>query len=469
MSVAPLRDQYTFYWGDLNARDMAIRVGITYTDYSYVESYVDESSPAVTYSGYDTSIITIDSKGMVTPVGIGKTTVTITCKGVSCTVPVEITLDANDSMVGVNGNSAPSTVVCDHADVKTVVTDPTCTAPGFTTHTCQKNVCGYTWIDSYVDALGHTAESTYDPATGTRTYADCERCGKAASAITFKTEWSRDVEFKLGEGLKMYYYAWIDASVAKPVLKVERNGKTYTVAGTAMQTRGNAVEYRFVFEEVTPDDMAAQITAKLYCDGYELLTKTSSFKQYIDEYKAGGTIDVEGALLESIEIYGAALEQVKSGATDSTVVVENFTEVVATDKKVTNNGTLGSFKYATVGFGSDVRLVFQFEAAEGIDVRNLTFKIKVNGGAEIVVASDMIRVDGNTVKIYTDAIAATDLDDVYTVTAYNGATKGASFAYSVKSYVYAFQSATGESEAQIQLVKALYNYGLSAKAYADAQ
>ncbi|MDO4380386.1 MAG: hypothetical protein Q4D20_05890, partial [Clostridia bacterium] len=35
-----------------------------------------------------------------------------------------------------------------------VVTDPTCTEKGYTTHTC--SVCGNSYIDSYVDAKGHT-------------------------------------------------------------------------------------------------------------------------------------------------------------------------------------------------------------------------------------------------------------------------------------------------------------------------
>ena len=106
-------------------------------------------------------------------------------------------------------------------------------------------------------------------------------------------------------------------------------------------------------------------------------------------------------------------------------------------------------------------------ASWNVSYGDLTFKIKINGGAE--VAADYVTVNGNTVQVYTDAIAATNFDDVYTVTVYNGETAGATFDYSVKSYVYAFQSAIGEDEDQVMLVKALYNYGLSAKAYADAQ
>ena len=53
---------------------------------------------------------------------------------------------------------------CDHYETRTikaaghsyasVVTVPTCTAQGYTTHTC--TVCGDSYVDSYVDALGET-------------------------------------------------------------------------------------------------------------------------------------------------------------------------------------------------------------------------------------------------------------------------------------------------------------------------
>ena len=59
-----------------------------------------------------------------------------------------------------------------------VVTDPTCTAKGYTTHTC---ACGDSYVDTYVDALGHAWDNgtvTKQPTateTGIKTYT-CTRC-----------------------------------------------------------------------------------------------------------------------------------------------------------------------------------------------------------------------------------------------------------------------------------------------------
>ena len=61
-----------------------------------------------------------------------------------------------------------------------VVTAPTCTAKGYTTHTC---ACGDSYVDTYVDALGHAWDNgkvTKEPTeteTGVKTFT-CTRCGE---------------------------------------------------------------------------------------------------------------------------------------------------------------------------------------------------------------------------------------------------------------------------------------------------
>ena len=61
-----------------------------------------------------------------------------------------------------------------------VVTAPTCTAKGYTTHTC---ACGDSYVDTYTDALGHAWDEgkvTKEPTeteTGVKTFT-CTRCGE---------------------------------------------------------------------------------------------------------------------------------------------------------------------------------------------------------------------------------------------------------------------------------------------------
>ena len=68
---------------------------------------------------------------------------------------------------------------------KTVVTAPTCTAKGYTTHTC---ACGDSYVDTYVDALGHAWDEgkVTKPATeaedGVKTFT-CTRCGETKTEV----------------------------------------------------------------------------------------------------------------------------------------------------------------------------------------------------------------------------------------------------------------------------------------------
>ena len=68
---------------------------------------------------------------------------------------------------------------------KDVVTAPTCTEKGYTTHTC---ACGDSYVDTYTDALGHAWDEgkvTKEPTeteTGVKTFT-CTRCGETKTEV----------------------------------------------------------------------------------------------------------------------------------------------------------------------------------------------------------------------------------------------------------------------------------------------
>ena len=64
-----------------------------------------------------------------------------------------------------------------------VVTAPTCTAKGYTTHTCS---CGDSYVDTYVDALGHAWDSgkVTKPATATETGVKTFTCTRCSATKT---------------------------------------------------------------------------------------------------------------------------------------------------------------------------------------------------------------------------------------------------------------------------------------------
>ena len=93
----------------------------------------------------------------------------------------DVTVDAINTKYASHSSSSYASFRCVEAhehSYTAVVTAPTCTAKGYTTHTC---ACGDSYVDTYVDALGHAWDSgkvTKQPTateTGIKTYT-CTRC-----------------------------------------------------------------------------------------------------------------------------------------------------------------------------------------------------------------------------------------------------------------------------------------------------
>ena len=90
---------------------------------------------------------------------------------------ISISSTGNDDLL--NANIHYNYVSHTHS-YKDVVTAPTCTEKGYTTHTCS---CGDSYVDTYVDALGHSWDNgkvTKQPTeteSGVKTFT-CTRCGE---------------------------------------------------------------------------------------------------------------------------------------------------------------------------------------------------------------------------------------------------------------------------------------------------
>ena len=74
-------------------------------------------------------------------------------------------------------------------DYQSDVTDPTCTEHGYTTHTCS---CGDSYVDSYVDALGHKYDAIVTIPSGTTqgyTTYQCSQCNDNYRTETIDESW----------------------------------------------------------------------------------------------------------------------------------------------------------------------------------------------------------------------------------------------------------------------------------------
>ena len=128
---------------------------------------------------------------------------------------------------------------------KDVVTAPTCTEKGYTTHTC---ACGDSYVDTYVDALGHAWDNgkvTKEPTeteTGVKTFT-CTRCGET------KTESipvvSVDVTQMFTDVEKNWAYPGIQYCVTHGIMGGMGDG---TFAPTGTTTRAQIVQILYNLE-----------------------------------------------------------------------------------------------------------------------------------------------------------------------------------------------------------------------------
>ena len=127
-----------------------------------------------------------------------------------------------------------------------VVTPPTCTEKGYTTHTCS---CGDSYVDTYTDALGHAWDSgkvTKQPTateTGIRTYT-CTRCN-ATKTETIPATGSVDVTQMFTDVTKNWAYPGIQYCVTHGIMGGMGNG---TFAPTGTTTRAQIVQILYNLE-----------------------------------------------------------------------------------------------------------------------------------------------------------------------------------------------------------------------------
>ena len=161
----------------------------------------------------------------------------------------DVTVDAINTKYANYSSSSYATFRCVEAhehSYTAVVTAPTCTEKGYTTHTCD---CGDSYVDTYVDALGHAWDSgtvTKQPTateTGVRTYT-CTRCS-ATKTETIPATGSVDVTQMFTDVTKNWAYPGIQYCVTHGIMGGMGNG---TFAPTGTTTRAQIVQILYNLE-----------------------------------------------------------------------------------------------------------------------------------------------------------------------------------------------------------------------------
>ena len=191
--------------------------------------------------------VTVEGGGSKKVIYTTDTSVSVTIKRRE--LHCNVTVDAINTKYASYSSSSYASFRCVEAhehSYTAVVTPPTCTAKGYTTHTC---ACGDSYVDTYVDALGHAWDSgkvTKQPTateTGVRTYT-CTRCS-ATKTETIPATGSVDVTQMFTDVTKNWAYPGIQYCVTHGIMGGMGDG---TFAPTATTTRAQIVQIFYNLE-----------------------------------------------------------------------------------------------------------------------------------------------------------------------------------------------------------------------------
>ena len=191
--------------------------------------------------------VTVEGGGSKKVIYTTDTSVSVTIKRRE--LHCNVTVDASNTKYASYSSSSYASFRCVEAhehSYTAVVTPPTCTEKGYTTHTC---ACGDSYVDTYVDALGHAWDSgtvTKQPTateTGVRTYT-CTRCHETKTE-TIPATGSVDVTQMFTDVTKNWAYPGIQYCVTHGIMGGMGDG---TFAPTGTTTRAQIVQILYNLE-----------------------------------------------------------------------------------------------------------------------------------------------------------------------------------------------------------------------------
>ena len=249
----------------------------------------------------------------------------------------------------------------------------------------------------------------------------------------------------------------------------------YTVYGA----KNDDGSYSFIFTEVLPQFVGENIKATLYATNEYGETVSVCVERYsVLQYcvnKLSTSSDAElKTMLSDLLVYAAAAQTYADYNADALVTEglealmtpSEFSELDSSYKKTAITGTADeSAKWRSAGLRYENAMAMYIKFA-ATDISSLEIKVTINGESVVFDADDFILDSDGYYKIYFRGIYFTEFNDAVTAEFLRDGKKvGQTLTYSVNSYVYTAQN--NSDPATRDLMRATFNYGRSAEAYAN--
>jgi len=284
------------------------------------------------------------------------------------------------------------------------------------------------------------------------------------------------VSLDLGSTLTMNYKALLDSKSYKTAqMRFTQNGVA-TLVGGAPDAKSGYMS--FAYGGITPECLTDTVTAELILDGVVCATNETTVKAYCDKLynKAPELLGYSDkqysalkTLLADLLEYGAALQQYSGHSTEAPA---NDSAWVSASKSTFNAKALSPIKiisettsYSSITSaglycGNENKLYFTFESPNESDI---SVCVKQGNSIKMFSLSELDFSNGKYI-LMLDGIKATQYKEAVTVTLSECGNEIQTATYNVDAYI----SAKYTTKSLGALVKAISNYGTSAKAYFDA-
>lgn len=277
------------------------------------------------------------------------------------------------------------------------------------------------------------------------------------------------------ETLNVLYTAKIPDGFDSPYMVFSFMGNEITVTDYVRNELG---EYCFEFRNLPPQCMGEQLDAALYVSSYgeklEVAAEPFTVKDYCETLLAQQPNEKTTALLTALLRYGAAAQSYTGFRTNDLVTAEladPASDYIGPEKCcVSYEGTADlsvDWIAPTVSLENSPAMEFVFRAD---DLKDLTVRLSANGRIIDFTEADFkaFREEENLWVVTFEGIKATEFEDSVTACFLRGGEQfGRKLSFSVNTFVYAMQN-NQTIPNYAELVRALYNYGVAAKAYVQS-
>lgn len=321
----------------------------------------------------------------------------------------------------------------------------------------------------------------YDPATGDDnlggtfvasgyvSYKSAEDAETVTYTVGVKV--IKSVRATLGSDITMKFTLPSNSYTVSVTLMVNGKEQTITLENPKQEKVSNEkYNYIYQFTGLTPQMIDREFTITAYDkNGILRDSYTYSMLEYCNDLLAQDSVTSETKqVVAELLNYGAAAQKYV-GADSSKLqdAIKQSKIALLTDEpqgEVSTTGTEQIVAGATVNFSNVNKIVFAI-TPENYAKLDSYYTIKIN---DIAVEKSAWVLSGDYYMWYSDGIKATEFGKPCKLVVTNGSETVQTIEISVNAYCSAVYKMSGVPEALKNLVKATYNYGAAAKAYAES-